>query len=368
MIKQYGACATKWLLVVVIGTVAALAALELFYRFQLIDTYHTELVQYNDEAAVSNVENKRVILVMGDSFTAGKETYCAGLKSCFKDHTVINAGIPGTGIMQALFTAPRRFARYHPDVFIYQIYVGNDLFDISYAVNWEQLSMARNLYWTLAKPFRSLAFLNYKLGQCVASSTPDPPKSKSDGASPNPRDDSEDGQRFSVQRYEKRDKIYLKAEPLLLENHILVKRNRGEDYRILQRELLELLSYCKAESGCRAYVLIIPHCCQTSPTKLENMKRLGAVFSDEKSILGDQYPFCSLMREFLNKEGLTNVRILDPLALFRKEEAAGSHVYFANDSHLNGYGQALLGEWLCSQIHRDLAAEETRRVLRNPRH
>ncbi len=140
------------------------------------------------------------------------------------------------------------------------------------------------------------------------------------------------------------------AEPRLLENHILVKRNRVRDYAVLQKKLLELLSYHKTRSNGRAYLLITPHCCQTSPIYLEHMKLLGAEFSEDRSVLADNYPFIDLMKVFIKKHGLSTVSVLNPVGLFRDEEASGRHVYFQNDPHLNCYGQALLGEWLCRQI------------------
>jgi len=65
--------------------------------------------------------------------------------------------VGGTGIFQTLMIAPGRLRRFHPSVLVYQIYVGNDLFDVRYPVSWRRLSIARNVYWTAANHLRSLA-------------------------------------------------------------------------------------------------------------------------------------------------------------------------------------------------------------------
>jgi hypothetical protein len=326
---------------------------EFIYRYQLVDTYYAELAEYNSEADLGNSVKKKVILVMGDSFTAGPDTYCARLKSSFKDYTVINSGIPGTGIIQTVITARRRFQRYSPEILIYQLYVGNDLFDITYPVNIRRISVVRNLYWTLSQRFRSVGLLNYKLGQLAASRVQPSEISRNDryAAPPSGNDDYlQKDDEFSVERYNSREKTYLQAEPYLLENHILVKRNRAQDFAVLQDKILDLLSCHKAMGGRRAYLLVIPHCCQTSPVYLDHMKRLGAEFSDDRSIFANDYPFVALLSEFVKERGLSNITILNPIGLFRDEEASGRHVYFQNDPHLNSYGQELPGEWVYRQI------------------
>ena len=45
----------------------------------------------------------------------------------------------------------------------YQVYVGNDLFDIRYPTNWHTISPARNIYWFLANHLRVVGYLNYRL-------------------------------------------------------------------------------------------------------------------------------------------------------------------------------------------------------------
>ncbi len=50
-----------------------------------------------------------------------------------------------------------------------QIYVGNDLFDITYPTNWKTLSLIQKYcIGEASNNFRSLAFINYRLGQVNA--------------------------------------------------------------------------------------------------------------------------------------------------------------------------------------------------------
>ena len=58
---------------------------------------------------------------------------------------MINAGIPGSSVLQANLVAPTRFSRFEPSVFVYQINVGNDLVNLRYPVSWGRLSLARLL-------------------------------------------------------------------------------------------------------------------------------------------------------------------------------------------------------------------------------
>ena len=65
------------------------------------------------------------------------------------------------------------------------------------------------------------------------------------------------------------------------------------------------------------------------------------------------YPFVAGIKRFLLDESIGNATVLDPLELFQKEEAAGNHVYFQNDSHLNNYGKRVLAEFISEQIQAD---------------
>ena len=135
------------------------SAFEIFYRLQIVDTYSPELRSYNRPIDLKGRDNRSILLAMGDSFTAGNETYPNILRDKLPNYVVINSGITGTSIIEAAIVAPKRFQQFSPAVFIYQIYVGNDLFDITHPVNWATISLARNVYWTMSNYFKIIDFL-----------------------------------------------------------------------------------------------------------------------------------------------------------------------------------------------------------------
>ena len=132
----------------------SLLTFEFIYRSQIIDTYTPELKAYNYDKILNDENNMKSILIMGDSFTAGKNNYPYYMQNSFQDWRIINSGVSGTGVIQTLIIAPKRLKRFKPSIFIYQIYVGNDLFDITYPVNWKTISFFRNTYWSLSNYFR----------------------------------------------------------------------------------------------------------------------------------------------------------------------------------------------------------------------
>ena len=127
-------------LMVLVSLGLALLVLEWLYRLQLVDTYRPELHTFNSPQGPAP-DGKPTLLVMGDSFTAGRTSYAGILQDTLREWRVINAAVSGTGVLQALYMAPNRFAQFHPSIFLYQVYVGNDLFDIRYPLNWRTISL-----------------------------------------------------------------------------------------------------------------------------------------------------------------------------------------------------------------------------------
>ena len=151
-------------LMVLVSLGLALLVLEWLYRSQLVDTYTPELHTFNlPQMLAPNA--KPTLLVMGDSFSASRTSYAGILQDTLQEWRVINAAVSGTGVLQALYMAPKRFAQFHPSIFLYQVYVGNDLFDIRYPTNWRTISPVRNVYWFLANHLRVIGYLNYRLRQ-----------------------------------------------------------------------------------------------------------------------------------------------------------------------------------------------------------
>src|SRR5689334_1804374 len=109
--------------VVLSAAVVAAAFVEGIYRFQVVDTYGAELRAFNPDDAPAD-RARPTLLAMGDSFTAGRTSWAGILRDRLRRWRVVNAGIGGTGVLQALYVARNRFARFPPTAFVYQVYVG----------------------------------------------------------------------------------------------------------------------------------------------------------------------------------------------------------------------------------------------------
>ncbi|MGH7233025.1 MAG: SGNH/GDSL hydrolase family protein, partial [Nitrospiraceae bacterium] len=320
----------------------SLLVLEALYRWQVVDTYLPELRAFNPPQSLS--ENQRpTILVMGDSFTAGPMNYPALLQQAFTHVRIVNAGVSGTGVIQTAVMAPKRFRDFHPSIFLYQLYVGNDLFDVNYPVNWDRISFVRNLYWMIANHLRAVGYVNYRIGQARQSDAGGPP---APGAAPGtgavPATDS-----FSTERYEGRVKIYLRADPSLLENSILVKGRRRDDYITLLAKLEEVVAYCEPQQ-CEVYLLVIPHVCQVDERYVFYMQQLGASFTEPDRLRATGYPFIQGMQDRFRKS--PHVHVLNPLQALR-EANHQAPVYFTNDEHLNLAGHKAIADFLATQLN-----------------
>ena len=326
----------------------ALFLFEFAYRTQIIDTYLPELRSYNSGDDIEDGKGKKTVLIMGDSFTAGTMTYAGILRKELPEYRVINSGVSGTGILQASMIAKRRFQRFKPSIFIYQVYVGNYLFDITYPVNWDKLTFLQNIYWMVSNHFRSIAFLNYRLSQIDFQSLIRG-KKKYDTLKneiPSETYGIDTTEKFSPEKYTSRVKRYLVAEPMLIENQITVQGNRSKDYDIFLSKLETLISYSRPEE-CTVYILVIPHCCQVSNTYLANMKMLGATFTDEEKLGNDEYPFIAKMHETIKRP---NFFLLNPIQLLRDKESRNIPMYYQNDDHLTQAGQETIADFVMERV------------------
>ena len=321
----------------------ALLVLEWAYRAQLVDMYKPELRSFNP-AQMLTPNGKPTLLVMGDSFTAGRTSYAGILQDTLQEWQVINAAVSGTGVLQALYMAPNRFAQFRPSIFLYQMYVGNDLFDIRYPTNWQTISLARNMYWLLANHLHVVGYLNYRLRQVTETLSSRQRHALSLIGTAAAAGDTG---AFSVEDYDARIKIYLRAEPSLLEDSVLVQGNRPQDYAIFLEKLAQLLRYCKLEV-CRAYILVIPHVCQVDAAYLAYMSQLGAHFTTPAALRLPEYPFLVRLREHF--AAWPNVRVINPLPRLREVHSQQA-VYHVNDEHLNPVGQQELAALLQQQLH-----------------
>ena len=325
---------------IIVGTCIGILVLEGTYRIQLLDTYGPELRSYNDPEQLSAAESDRTMLIMGDSFSVQSHSYGALLQKRLREWRVINSGVSGTGIIQALLMAPNRFSRFQPSIFIYQIYVGNDLFDIRYPINWVDVPVPRTLYWKVANHLRVLSFINYRLSQLLNPGQYRTPESKFELSA-----ELEAQQTFSAEKYHPREKIHFKAEPSLLEDTILVEGSRAGDYARFLDGIERLVQYCQAP--CRTYLLVIPHVAQVDPVFKTHLPELGARVTRPDILQSVDYPFLELLRERVNK--LANVQVLNPLPVLRKALEQGP-VYYANESHLNGRGQEVIEQFVLDEL------------------
>jgi len=324
--------------ILVLSLVTALALFEVLYRVQVIDTYAPELRTYNPPDQLNNTTGLPTALLMGDSFTAGAgESYPSQLRRVLPGARIINAAVPGTGIIQTAIMAGPRFARFRPRVFVYQIYVGNDLFDIRYPKGWGRASVLRNLYWFVSGRLRSVAFVNYRLSQT---------RFQRRLAGTERSDPTTIDQPFSPALYTTRARLYFEAEPGLVNESVLVRGQRARDFAVLVERLRPVLAKC-TPGECTAYVLVIPHCAQVTPDYLRRFQVLGATL-DSAAMQTTDYPFVAELRSKLRD--LPNVTVLNPIIVLRKSEESGMPVYHSNDDHLNSTGNRVLEHFLAPQL------------------
>jgi hypothetical protein len=222
--------------------------------------------------------------------------------------------------------------------------VGNDLLDIRYPLNWAELSVWRNLYWLTANHLRSISYVNYRLGQIVQSDHRGTWQTLGSKAGPDLA--ARANESFSVEKYDGRVKLYLNADPSLVEDSIFVKGRRGPDYESFLGSLRRLLAYCKPEL-CQAYLVVIPHVSQVDERYLSYMRQLGATFTEPGRLRAPEYPFVTGIESTFNT--WSHVHVLNPLPVL-KEINDKTPVYFANDEHLNPVGQATIAEFLVQKL------------------
>jgi len=333
-------------LLVLLNLCVPLLVLEWAYRTQMVDTYRPELQAFNPAQVLAD-NGRTSLLLMGDSFTAGRTSYAGLLQETLQEWRVVNAAVSGTGVLQTLYMAPHRFAHFHPSIFVYQVYVGNDLFDIRYPINWRTISPLRNLYWLLANHLRVIGYLNYRLGHLRVMPAVSQPQALSARATTVAVAAAENTEAFVAEHYDARVKIYIRAEPALVEDSILVQNHRQRDYAVFLEQLEKLLALCKPEV-CRAHILVIPHVCQIDEAYLTYLRQLGAHFTAPAALRLAEYPFLAGLRKRFAT--WSHVQVLNPLPMLRTERAKHA-VYYANDEHLNPRGQQAIAAFLVQQLN-----------------
>lgn len=321
------------LVITLITLISSIGTLELAYRFQWFDFYKAELRGLNNKN-ILEAKSKR-ILIVGDSFTASIDSYVKVLRDSLTDYAVINAAVPGTGIIQHALYTPGRIKKFKPDIFIYQMYVGNDLFDISHPYKAPNISKLRKTYWFISDRLLSLSFLNFRFAGIRYKFYDDA------GGKYKPKDlDS-----FSVQSYSKREKLNYKAEPNLIENTIYLENSRSLDWLIFEKKFKQMISQISPNT--KKYFIIIPHQAQLSKKYYRNHELLGARFNSQRHIWEESnYLLYKFINELCHDTG---TELIDPLNMLREADQT-LPVYYSNDPHLNSHGQQLLGSYILGKI------------------
>lgn len=307
---------------------------EVAFRNFWVDFYTAEFEALNPETDLAD-KNGPTVLVGGDSFTGVQHSYVQTMRELRPNARIVNAGIPGTGITEAACFLPDRAEEWQPDVFIYQVYVGNDLLDISHPVNSEHIGTLRKCYWWLSDRMRSLRYINYKLAQFRYRFTNEV------GNAPSELDEE-----FSVESYSAREKLNFAAEPELVYNSAFLEGGRRADFELFVNEFTEVLD--ALPDSCETYLLVIPHCAQVSELYLDRMHLLGGRFPNGNEMLDWKYPLVmELDSAFQDWAGF---QMLSAQPFLQDREEAGFAMYYSDDPHLNPYGQKLLGGVLSAVV------------------
>lgn len=303
--------------------------LEIAFRRQWIDFYATELNSLNPDTVLHAPPEKSRILLLGDSFSAQPHSYVDILRDSLAGTDIINAAVPGTGILEAAVIGADKIKRFPPDVLIYQVYPGNDLWDIRKSYDSPHISRIRNMYWRLSDYSLCLRYLNYISGQL---------KSRL-GASVE-KQELKQNIPFSAALYSRREQLLLQAEPTLIEHSILATGERGKDLDVWFDKMDQIIA-ALPERTQKIVLLVIPHCIQVNDFYRNNLESIGAgPFGPE--IQQPQYPFLVRIQQHYAHQ--SRVRVYSPLPVFQKNDSTGHRLYFENDPHLNERGHLLLGQ------------------------
>ncbi|WP_299211959.1 hypothetical protein [uncultured Aquimarina sp.] len=302
---------------------------EMSYRFSIIDFYKAEFTHLND---ADSIESKNIdYLVFGDSFSATQNNYIDFLRSS-TNKTFINSGVQGIGVKQVNTFLHRRIQKYQPKNIIYQVYVGNDLIDVDHLTNYKKLPLVRNIYWDVSDLFLSSSYINYKLGYF---------KSRIKQINKTFNDE-----RFSVKDYNQRSKLYFESDSEYLYKSVMTGGNFENRYSIWITELKEFVENIPTDVN--IFIVFIPHCSQLNSFYFNNMRQLGAKFSEENEFKKIGYDFFE--KASLDVKQYQNVIVLNPLQQLREVDAKEKRLYYLNDPHLNKEGQEVLGAFLKQEL------------------
>lgn len=318
--------------IMLVTFIVCLLLVEVVYRYQLFDFYKAEITYLNN--SIKDKKSKKKVLVFGDSFTANMNNYVTILNDSFSDIQFINSAMPGIGAQEINVIAKNRIAEFNPDMVIVQFYVGNDLLDIKKPINWTNISFARNSFWFMSNHLYSWRFINYRLGQFKSSigQSVETTKLKNNDS-------------FSSDKFSKREKLLLTADPFYYDKSIHVSDDFKERYEAFIANVTDISELCKPRK-IALKIVVIPASCQVNERYNINLKKMGAQF--EKTSVNDTlYPF---IQQLSKKMENNSTQVLNPLAIFQKAESIGTRLYFENDIHLNKNGDSVLAQFISNHL------------------
>lgn len=320
------------LLLLIVSVSVCLIIIEITYRYQLFDFYSSEF-NYLNKKIIQKKSTKKV-LVFGDSFTAATNSYVNILNDSLSDVTFINAAIPGIGVQEINCMAKKRLQEISPAMVIIQVYVGNDLIDIQKPINWNTISISRNLYWLLSNQLYVLRYFNYKLGQMkqALGQAVETEFLKNDAS-------------FSVEKMSKREKLLLHADPNYYEESIQIKPAYENRFNSFLNHIHQITQLC-LDKNIPIKIVVIPASCQVNNYYKMNLEKCGAHFNDD-NIFETNYPFVNQLKNSLQPK---TIQIINPLPFIQQLDSTGNRLYFENDLHLNSKGNAVLAKYVMRHL------------------
>ncbi|MEO1435007.1 MAG: hypothetical protein AAFV80_05680 [Bacteroidota bacterium] len=257
------------------------------------------------------------------------------MKRSGSNYRIVNAGVPGTGMIQHQTYIPRRIRQFEPDLFIYQIYLGNDLLDIRHPWN-ADLSLLRNIYWKVTDNFRFLSFLNFRFAGLRYQYYNDTDAQYA----------PKETEVYSPDAYSPRQKLYFQAEPNLIANTVNLLGQRLSDFERLVEGIHKL--HHRLPEDCRMVVLVIPHCMQINPVYENRMSLIGA---NTRLALSAPSIFVQVLEKELENDPIV---VLDSNDFLASKDSVNNSLYYSNDPHLNGSGHEALGQFILTALSKNL--------------
>jgi hypothetical protein len=313
-----------------VAALGVLVIVEISYRFQWPDPHRAEFEAFNQGLAGEG-DQRFTLLALGDSFTAGAESWPYNLNSILgEDWRVVNAGVGGTTITHAEQISRLRLRQFQPEIVVFQTYVGNDLLDLRHPQEAQGVGVAKRFYWWMVDSgVFAPWYLNHRAAGLAARRSFDPVRAAEAATAP-----------FSVDRYSPRDRRLSQLDPRHVERQILVEGSSMEvAWKRYLGALQRIAELCR-ESGADLVILVIPHCVQIAPVYRERFSAMGARWSNADILTRSPSPFVNRVREALSDR--PSVRVVDLLPAMQQAERGGVRLYSTNDPHLTPEGSWLV--------------------------